>query len=276
MRPGDAVFAKFFETGVRDLINEYYRALMAVAKKHNAGVILDVPTWDAHTARGKMFGITRSTLHEFNRIAVADAVTIRENSGDLPTVIAGLIGPRDDAFEPQSRISEAEAEDYHSDQITVLAGTEIDCIDAFTLPSEDEAVGMVRAAKAQRLPIVVSFTLGTDGCLPSGSTLQAAISSVDERTDGYASYFLVNCVHPIHFPKELTNTNAIARMRGMVANASFADHADLNESNTLDSGDPADLGSRLHQIGSRFSHFNVFGGCCGTDMRHMSEIARHL
>ena len=50
-------------------------------------------------------------------------------------------------------------------------------------------------------------------------------------------------------------------------------HAELDEATELDDGDPADLGARYAGSPSKLPSMNVLGGCCGTDGRHVAEIA---
>ena len=62
------------------------------------------------------------------------------------------------------------------------------------------------------------------------------------------------------------------RIWGIRANASAMSHAELDESETLDAGDPIDLGNRYRRLLARMPHIRVLGGCCGTDHRHVAAI----
>ena len=42
----------------------------------------------------------------------------------------------------------------------------------------------------------------------------------------------------------------------------------------LDDGNPLELGAQYGDLLRRHPHINVLGGCCGTDHRHIEEIAR--
>jgi homocysteine S-methyltransferase len=124
------------------------------------------------------------------------------------------------------------------------------------------------------LPVVVSFTVETDGRLPSGHTVGEAIEQVDAETDGTAAYFMLNCAHPTHFAGVLeANAPWIERLRGIRANASKLSHAELDEAATLDEGDPAELAVAYRELSERLPALRVFGGCCGTDRRHVEAIA---
>ena len=92
---------------------------------------------------------------------------------------------------------------YHRPQITTFADTQADLITAMTLAYPDEAIGIAQAARDVEMPVVLSFTLETDGNLPDGSTLAAAIQIVDDATDAYPAYYMINCAHPSHFASVL-------------------------------------------------------------------------
>jgi S-methylmethionine-dependent homocysteine/selenocysteine methylase len=130
----------------------------------------------------------------------------------------------------------------------------------------------VRSAQAEGLAIAVGFTVETDGRLPSGDSIERAILAVDDATDAAADYFLVNCAHPTHFADALPEGDTRSRIRGIRANASRLSHAELDEAAELDSGDPADLAARYVRLRSRLPELELVGGCCGTDIRHVTAI----
>jgi S-methylmethionine-dependent homocysteine/selenocysteine methylase len=272
--PGFASYPLLESKEGRAQLNGYYRDLIAVGKEHGIGVILESPTWVANRDRGAAVGYSPEQLIDLNKKAIAHMCAARDELGDLPTVISANVGPRADAYAPSEQMSAVEAEAYHLEQITTLAETHVDLISGYTLAYFAEAVGIVRAAKLFGLPVVIAFTVETDGCLPTGASLEEAITQVDAATGGYAAYFMINCAHPDHFGNVLTDAPWIQRVRGIVANASRCSHAELDEAEELDDGDPNELGQQLAEIRRRFPHINVLGGCCGTDMRHMSSIAR--
>ena len=141
----------------------------------------------------------------------------------------------------------------------------------------DEATGVVRAAHSAGLPVAISFTVETDGRLPSGQPLGEAIDQVDAETGEAAAYFMINCAHPTHFADALaTDAKWLERIRGLRVNASTKSHAELDESDELDAGDPADLAARHVPLRAQLPSLNVVGGCCGTDHRHVTEICNAL
>ena len=190
-------------------------------------------------------------------------------------MISGCIGPRGDGYQVEETMTAEEAERYHSPQVEAFAGTSADLVSALTMTYAEEAIGIVRAASAADVPAAVSFTVETDGRLPSGQPLQEAIEQVDAETDGAAAYFMVNCAHPTHFADVLdAGAPALERIRGLRANASTMSHAELDQAEELDDGDPVDLARRYAELRQRLPNLTVVGGCCGTDHRHIREICR--
>jgi S-methylmethionine-dependent homocysteine/selenocysteine methylase len=189
-------------------------------------------------------------------------------------VISGCLGPRGDGYNPALLMSAEEAEAYHAEQARVFADSAADLLTAITMNYVEEAIGIARAARRLAMPVVISFTVETDGQLPTGDTLRSAIERVDAATGAYPAYYMLNCAHPTHFDRVLEpGAPWIERLRGLRANASRQSHAELNESPTLDPGDPVELAGQYAALRRRLPRLNVMGGCCGTDHRHVEQIA---
>jgi S-methylmethionine-dependent homocysteine/selenocysteine methylase len=270
--PGFASYPLLKTTEGQELLKGYLKDLIALGKETSAGVILESPTWVANRDRGAALGYGFDELKKLNQNAIAMMAAVRLESDHVPIVISANIGPREDAYAPSAQMTPEEAERYHAEQIAVLAETDVDVISGYTLAYPSEAIGMVRAARQFGLPVVISFTVETNGRLPTGESLDEAISGVDTATDGYAAYFMINCAHPEHFSGVLEDASWMQRVRGIIANASRCSHADLDEAEELDDGNPSELGVQLSDLRRRFPHIKVLGGCCGTDMRHMKQI----
>jgi S-methylmethionine-dependent homocysteine/selenocysteine methylase len=255
-------------------LRDYYAPYVEIARERGVGILLDTPTWRANADWGARLGYSPEALAEINRRGVALLEELRSEAGGRPPlVISGCVGPRGDGYRADERMSADEAEQYHLPQIETFAGTTADIVSALTLTYSDEATGIVRSAQRAGLPVVISFTVETDGHLPSGQSLGDAIAEVDEQTDGAASYFMINCAHPTHFDHVLGDAGSVAdRVRGIRANASTKSHAELDESDELDAGDPVDLAARYGDLRGRLPRLNVVGGCCGTDERHVAQI----
>lgn len=259
-----------------ELIRNYYRRYLEVARQIGSGLILDSVTWRANARWGAQLGYTPGALAECNRAAIALLENLRAETGaNPPLVISGCIGPRGDGYRTDHSLTEAEAAAYHREQINTLADTAADMICAMTMNSAVEATGIARACKEAGMPLVLSFTVETDSRLPSGQPLLEAIDQVDTATGGYPAYYMINCAHPTHFSDLLTGRDErLLRIRGIRANASRQSHAELDESIGLDDGDPVEFGALYAALKRALPHLTVIGGCCGTDHRHVSEAGK--
>jgi S-methylmethionine-dependent homocysteine/selenocysteine methylase len=260
-----------------EALRKYYCSYASIACTNGLGFVLESPTWRANPDWSEKLGYSDAALADANRLAIASMRQLSEQFETLhsPMVISGCVGPRGDGYDPGQVMTESEAEAYHSQQIGVFRETDADLITAITMTNKPEAIGIVRAARASGLPVVISFTLETDGCLPTGQSLKEAIDAVDAATNKAPAYYMINCAHPTHFDAALAASEPwVMRLRGVRANASRRSHAELNEAPDLDDGNPRELGAQYADLLRRHPHINVLGGCCGTDHRHIEEIAR--
>jgi S-methylmethionine-dependent homocysteine/selenocysteine methylase len=262
----------------RRAVAEYLRGFLELAGDIGAGFVLDSQTWKAHPHWAGALQASEADLAAANRDAIAFIGELRSefSANAAPIVLNGLIGPRGDAYAPDVTVAADEAEQYHASQIGWFADTDVDMVTAMTFTQSDEAIGVVRAAEAVGLPIVVSFTVETDGSLPTGQSLGDAIEAVDQATNGAAAYFMVNCAHPDHFRDVIVDAGWAHRIRGVRCNASRMSHAELDEAEVLDDGDIRELAGGYRDLVDSMPWLNVFGGCCGSDLRHVTEIARML
>lgn len=262
----------------RAALDRYLTPFLEVARRHGTGFVIETPTWRANADWGARLGHDAAALDRLNRLAVSVAAATRDAAGiDAPVLISGLIGPRGDGYVPGSLMTADEAAEYHGAQIATFADTEADLVTAITMTNVNEAVGVVAAAAARQMPVVIGFTVETDGRLPSGDALADAIAAVDAATDGWTAYYMVNCAHPTHFVDVLDPSAPwTSRIRSVRANASTMSHAELDEAEALDAGDPADLAARYRTLRDTLPQINVMGGCCGTDHQHVAAIAHAL
>jgi S-methylmethionine-dependent homocysteine/selenocysteine methylase len=252
-----------------EALRAYYRTYLEIARNRSVGIVLDTPTWRANRDWGERLGYSGEDLADVNRRAVDLLEELRQPGMRL----SGCIGPRGDGYRVDSAMSADEAEEYHAAQVETFAGTSADLVSALTLTYADEATGVVRAANQSGTAVVISFTVETDGRLPSGQSLGEAIEQVDAETAGGAEYFMINCAHPTHFEGVLEPAPWLDRLRGLRANASKKSHAELDEAEELDEGDPAELAAAYAELHERLPNLNVVGGCCGTDHRHIDAIS---
>lgn len=258
-------------------LRDYFVRHIEIAKERNAGFVLESASWRASPDWGAKLGYSPADLIALNRKAIALLVALRgeHETPQCPMPISGNIGPRGDGYSPDRMMAGDEAMRYHAFQCDLFADTEADMISAFTMTHSGEAIGIARAASAVEMPVVISFTTETDGRLPSGETMREAIEKTDDVTSGAPAYYMINCAHPTHFVDALEKGESwVKRLRGLRANSSMRSHAELDNSPDLDIGDPVDLGRRYaHLRGALGTRFNILGGCCGTDHRHVKAIA---
>ena len=272
--PAFAAFDLLKDDEGTEQLRRYYTPYAVLARERGAGLILESPTWRANPDWAAEIGYSLDELDAFNRKAIGLLEEIREeHASELQIVISGCVGPQGDGYSPETMLTPEEAHRYHSTQIETFADTAADMVTAITMTYPEEAIGVTRAAVDNGLPVVISFTLETDGRLPTGQALGGAIQQVDDDTQAGPAYYMINCAHPTHFEDVLEQGAPwVDRIRGLRANASTKSHAELDEATELDEGDPADLGERHAALRTRLPRVNVLGGCCGTDERHVTSI----
>ena len=257
----------------------YYARFCKLARDAGLGFVLESPTWRANADWAAKLGYSRAALAAINRTAIEVMAGLRDEyeTPRSPMPISGNIGPRGDGYQTGRLMSAEEAQDYHGEQVAVFADTAADLVSAFTMNYTNEAIGIARAAKANRMPVVISLTVETDGRLPTGQPLRDAIAEIDAETVNAPAYYMLNCAHPTHFADALavgqsSGDSWVKRLRGLRANASTRSHAELDQATDLDAGDPVALGREYAALRRKLPHINVLGGCCGTDFRHVEQI----
>ncbi len=261
------------------ILRNYYLDYIQIAKKYKIGFLLESPTWRANFDWGFKLGYSHESLNRINRIAIEQLHEIRaiNESDSTQILISGCVGPRGDGYTPSNKMEAQEAEIYHFSQIQTFSEARADLISAITMNYVEEALGITIAAKKAGIPVVISFTVETDGKLPSGQLLKEAIEQIDRSTDQYPAYYMINCAHPSHFEAVLKGENSwVKRIQGIRANASKKSHAELDESEHLDRGDKHELAERYFKLNGLLPNLKVIGGCCGTDHTHVEEMCKVL
>jgi S-methylmethionine-dependent homocysteine/selenocysteine methylase len=236
-----------------EALRSYFSRYAALARDNNIGIILESPTWRASSDWGEKMGYSEEALAIVN--------------------LSGCIGPRGDGYDPGNVMTPEEAEAYHAKQIAAFKDSKADMLCALTMTNVNEAIGVARAAKADDMPVAISFTVETDGKLPTGQDLGEAVKAVDAATDNAPAYYMINCAHPDHFQHVLESGEPwLQRLHGLRCNASRMSHEELDNAEELDAGNPAEFGEQFGDIHRHNPQINVLGGCCGTDHRHIEHI----
>lgn len=274
--PYFAAFPLLYQQDGRDALRRYFDTYAAIAAQDGTGVVLETPTWRASQDWATLLGYSATALAAVNRDAVAllEETRARRETAAAPVVISGCVGPRSDGYCPADLMTAGEAAEYHAPQIRTFADTNADLVTAITMTYPAEAAGIARAARDAGVPVVISFTVETDGTLPTGERLGEAIGLVDDATGGYPAYFMINCAHPTHFAHVLDSGEIRdGRLRGVRANASKMSHDELDDATELDRGDPTELAAAYTELRARHRALSVLGGCCGTDAAHVAAIS---
>ena len=262
-----------------EIIRNMFRRYFEVAAQHDTGMLLNGHDYRASPDWGAKLGYSPEALRNMQHRVIDFLDGMRAEYADRVSdvYIAACIGPRGDAYGSGGEITADEAEDYHSVQLKNLDGTAADMAVAATFNNVPEAIGVIRAANGAGRPIGVSLTLTPEGRLRSGPGLGEAIETIDEATDGGAAWFGTNCSHPLEFEPALAEQGPwLDRLRYIRPNAARMDKIALCSLGHLEDGDPVELGGQMGEVARRLPRADIIGGCCGTDERHLSEIARNV
>lgn len=275
--PNFAAFVLLDSDAGRAALERYFARFIAIAAASGTGFVLDTVTWRAGTRWGGLMGLDEAATRAVNTRAVAFAADLRARSAPpgLKMVINGVIGPSGDGYRAGTELDAEAAEALHRPQVEALAAAGVDMVSAVTMTHLGEAVGIARAAARAGIAAAVSFTVETDGRLPSGMALAEAVASADAATGGSPLFYMVNCAHPAHFARELWGP-WVGRVGGIRANASRLSHAELDEATELDDGDPEEFGHFYGAFARVLPGLKLVGGCCGSDHRHVGCAAGHL
>lgn len=276
--PHNAAFTMYDLATGKDVLNSYFIDFIKLALQYKVNFILETPTWRSNPEWGAKLGYAQKDLSRINAEAVEHMQSIRAEFETETTqiVVSGNIGPRGDGYKPGLLMNEADAAQYHLPQIEVFRDSGVDMVSAFTMNYVEEALGIVNAAKSREMPVVISFTVETDGALPSGEPLEEAIATIDQSTENYPLYYMINCAHPQHFKKILDRPGTAARLKGIRANSSSKSHEELDNSVVIDKGDKELLASEYKMIHDKLPGISVIGGCCGTDHTHIEQMCKKL
>lgn len=273
--PEFAAFVLLSDAAGKARIRAYYDDYISIAQDNGCGFILESPTWRASTDWGKLLGYDDHALDAINRTAIELLNSVKAEHPDTSMVVSGCIGPRGDGYVAGDLMSCEDAKAYHSPQINAFQSAGAEMTTALTMTYSQEAIGIAQAAQDAGLPVVISFTVETDGLLPSGQSLKDAIIEVDTATDEGPAYYMINCAHPEHFESIIKDHDAwTSRIRGLRCNASKCSHAELDQAEELDDGDPIEFGQDVARILKHQPQISILGGCCGTDHRHVRALAK--
>ncbi len=272
--PQFAAFPLLDDAAGRSALAGYYRPYLDIAERDGVGIVVDTPTYRASPDWARLVGYEGDALTAVQHRSVEFVRALCAERDGVVTVLDGLIGQRGDGYVVKNAMSTSEAADYHMPQIRAFGEAGVDMVLAATMGYVEEAIGIAEASALASVPVVVSFTVETDGRLPSGQSLGEAIQATDAATGSGPLYYMINCAHPSHFRHVLEDGGAwVQRIGGIRANASRMSHAELDNAAALDRGEPDALASDYLALRPLLPGLRVVGGCCGTDHEHVSRIS---
>ncbi|KAJ9636859.1 hypothetical protein H2201_006479 [Coniosporium apollinis] len=266
--------------GGKESLRECYTPYIDIATELKTGIVLETPTWRGSSAWAEALGIDDADIPRLNREAVKFLQDLRDKyeSPSTPIVVSGNLGPLSDAYKSSAGLSIDSARACYRSQVEALCEAGVDMLSTLTLNNTTEAIAAAQLAKEKDMPMIVSFCVETNGLLLEGKSLADAIMEVDKATGQSVVYYGINCAHPFHFERVLRETDQTVRQRlGEIrANASVKSHDELDNSDTLDRGDPESLSISYERLKPLLPALKVVGGCCGTDEEHVARIGLKL
>ena len=260
-----------------EVTRDMYRRLLDEIAASGGCALLAGLDYRASADWGALVGYEGAALED---VQLRNIAFLREVSapyrGQIPEIrIAGILGPRGDAYALNRAITADEAENYHAQQITTYARDGVDLIWAATINNVPEAVGISRAATTAGIPVNISFTLTEDHHLRAGPSLADAVVQTDAHCgpDARPDSYGVNCSHPLEFEPALEKGTWQNRLRSFRPNAAAMDKIALCKLNHLEEGDPQELGAQMGDLARRFPQADIWGGCCGSWDSHLAQIA---
>jgi S-methylmethionine-dependent homocysteine/selenocysteine methylase len=269
--PEFAAFPLVEQDRGRAALARYFAKVADIARRAGANAMFEAPTWRANPDWAAKLGYDTKALDASNRAAISLLRRFADEADGVSDVaVAGVVGPRGDGYVAGERADVDEAAGYHRAQLESFAAARADLAFACTLTGPDEGAGIVQAANEVGIPVAISFTVETDGRLPDGTSLRAAIDQVDAV--GEVAFFGVNCAHPSHIQPAIEPGDWLERIGSVLPNASAKTHAELDEAAELDEGDPVALAVDTRALRDELRAVSVMGGCCGTDARHVAAM----
>jgi homocysteine S-methyltransferase len=266
------------DDAVADLTDMYTRYL-EIAARHGFVALMGGLDYRASPDWAGKLGISDDGLAEYQLRSIAFLRDVARPFADrVPEVlVAGVVGPRGDAYGQDRTITAEEAEDYHSVQVATLRDAGVDLVSAMTFNSPAEAVGVSRAVAAAGLPLSMSFLVDRAGRVLTGPTMAETVAHVDEQAgDARPDFYGINCSHPEEFEAALTPGPWLQRLRSLRPNASKAEKQALCQIGHLEAGEPEVLGAEMAALVERLPAVDVVGGCCGTWDDHLGAMAQEL
>lgn len=265
------VYEEKGRTALKSLWEEY----IDISRKYHLPFIATTPTRRANQERVKAAGYDATIIHRN-----VEFLQMLKEAGNTEMYVGGLLGCKGDAYTGEGALSTEQAKAFHSWQVNLFRDSKVDFLYAGIMPCLPEAIGMAMAMAETNIPYIISFTIQEDGKLIDGHTIDFAIHTIDNSVRNKPLGYMANCVHPTIAHKALShpfNQTATVRTRfiGIQGNTSALSYSELDGVHDLKESSPLDYANDTLKLVTDY-HLQIVGGCCGTDGRHMEEIAKRL
>jgi homocysteine S-methyltransferase len=271
--------AFIYDKDKRTAISGIYRQYLDIGHKYNLPLLLSTPTWRASRERIQKAGYEKTDVNADNFRSLDE---IRKSYGEYANkvVISGLLSCRGDAYNQSEALTSKDAHEFHAWQANRLADAGVDFLLAATLPALSEATGLAKALAATGKPYIISFVVRAEGALLDRTPLKDAISKIDTDVNPKPIAYMANCTHASIFKAAMmhaTHSSATVRKRiaGLLANTAALEPEELDNSEELVEEDPQTFGKSMASLHGELG-MKILGGCCGTDGRHIDNLAKRL
>jgi homocysteine S-methyltransferase len=264
------VFTMLGDDDGRRILTEIYRSYADVAKRYDLPMQIGTPTWRA----SRNWTSDVASVNEQAARLVRDATA----ATGATVIVAGVLGPSSDGYDPAAALSLEDAHAYHREQAWALASAGADLLYAPTFPAIDELHGAARAMGEAKLPFALGPMLHPNGTMMDGTSLADAIARIDADATARPWHYMLSCLYPTNAATALESLFRAApahahRVVGLKANGSPLPAESLDGSTTLQTSDPEVFARDMWGVAQNFG-LHVLGGCCGTGVSHIEAIAR--
>jgi homocysteine S-methyltransferase len=271
--------AFIYDKGKRTALSGIYRQYLDIGLKYNLPLLLSTPTWRASRERIEKAGYEKADVNGDN-FRFLDGIRKRYGEYANKIVICGLLSCRGDAYNQSEALTSSDAHRFHSWQANRLAESGVDFLLAATLPALSEATGLATALAATGKPYIISFVFRSEGTMLDRTPLKDAISIIDTDVNPKPIAYMANCTHASIFKLAImheTHSSSTVRKRvaGLFANTAALEPEELDNSEKLVEEDPQIFGKSVANLHGELG-MKILGGCCGTDDRHIDNLAKRL
>lgn len=271
------IFKLIHDQAGQSALRKFYEQDIKAVQPYKLPLILTAPTWRANANHILKLGIRdKNAVTEINRACIQLVQDIKQQYKQQTLFVTAPIGPMLTDYQANEMISIDESCAYHSEQMQAIKDTGIDIISIAAMTGATETIGCAKAAAATGLPYSVGVVVNAEGQLMDGTTIKNLIQRLDETITPQPNFYVLSCTHPQTASLALYDFDPIyQRILGIKANGSSKPLNQLLSAGLPIADEPEIFADELVRVGE-LHHFKIYGGCCGTDDRHLAALAKKL